>query len=297
MSVEAAEPSANGTETQVADNPGMGGTSTEGEVRSDGVEVIERKDETKPEGAEPEGEEGAEEEVSSAAQAELEELREFRAQMLGVGAALNRNPKLAQAVQREMTGADPAGEEDNLSKAEAAIGEWFQDTAENPARTAVSKFVTPLIEEVKTLREQIRGMRPALDRAYQSASQGAFSKSVAEHGGPALSDKGFLKHLSELRKDPNFVQDERRRPEYAGKFAAVSWRAKSGQQAFNAASRARVEAVKNGRTQGAVVASNGTRQVHVIDKSVPNWDNRLRALMEAAEKSGKPLHYEFKKKS
>lgn len=266
-------PSMGETAEHVANDPGMGGTEPEGDVRADGNEVESKGEEVQnetAEGAEPKAEEPKAEEAEAPLQSA--EDRSSIEQANYIASVVAGHPDRVKMLQ-EWAAKDrgESGPQDLMTMTERAASEHFPRQEDQSALKAVLK---PYADEIASLRREIAAMRPRVDRADQMSVTGIFSQTLTRNGVVnGLADKQFLRHLSELRQDPEFQRDERSRPAYAAKFAAATWKAKSAARSGNVAKQQQVERAKGGQLHGAAgVNGNGVSKVYEIDDSKPGWD-------------------------
>lgn len=267
-------------ETHVTNGIGMGGTESDGQVRVDGEQQETAEGVEVTEGETPSEE--PQEETPAVPQMSAEEIQNLRAQVQQsdqIADIVMRDPE-RQKLFREWAAKDrgEVSPSDVLSGVDTAVVEHFQRPEDREALGAIFK---PFREEIASLRREIASLRPKVEQAHASSVAGLFAKSLTENGlnGDIFKDKGFLRHMSELRRDPQFQSDERARPSYAAKFAAATWKSKAASRTGNVAARETVDRVKNGRLHGAAsVGANGTSKVIEIDDTRPGWDRDVLAM-------------------
>ena len=304
MSAQTTEPTAAGnsaaSEEHVASTTGMGGTSADnvegadgdagqtGEAQTEGEAQGDAPDEGAASASEAQGASPSAEVI-----AELEQLRSQARQLDPLLAAINRNPKLFNALQAEMFGTGDGGGEaaSGVERSMKAIDDYFSESPAN--REALQNVVSPLVDEIRTLREKLGRMEPQVARSHQAAISVAFREGLSQYG-VSPTDPGLAAALARERKSPSFQRLERSDPAYAAKVIAQSMRTTRTTTATNAAQSRRVADVKSGSLHsGSGVGNAGTAQkVVVVDKSKPGWDTEALA---ARIKHGPSVKIEFKK--
>lgn len=282
---EPAASAAANTET----SPGMGGASTEENGLAGGAET--QTQET-PEGASPEGEQAAGEEPEARTDPKAQERERYVADLEqrvvdadAIARTIMADPERMRAFESwSKSDRGEGGGVDVLASVETDIAKYFPDREDNPQGSALRAIVTPLIAEIRALRKGQAEMRPDLQKAHAAVTRGEFHQGLVANGVPAniLSDKGFLQFLTELRRDPDFARDERTRARYAAKFAATSWKARTGQRQSNAQQRQHVEDMKGGRLHAAAApgptGGGAPRKVYTLDPTKPGYDAQALAI-------------------
>lgn len=289
----------NGTQTHVSNDSGMGGTNAESEVREDGgtatgnEEAGQNAEGASPEAQEPEVEETPVSTEPQPSAAEFREMQERVQEADRLAALVMADPERMKTLREWQAKDSGQPTTSGLDAAYQAAEELFE-----PAnKDALLKVLDPFKAKIEELERELTQMRPMVRQAHDMSQTGVFAQSLQKHGlnGDIFKNKDFLKHLGELRRNPNFQRDERTRPDYAAEFAAAKWKARSATRQANLGAREAVERAKNGRLHGASgLNGSGASKVVEIDDSRPGWTLAALKARQEAERSGSPVKIVYK---
>jgi len=297
----APDPTMGEQNADVANPPGMGGSSTAEEVRADDAGTTEEGQEQNPDGAEPEGAERTGEEPAPREEARpdrdenyVSELEQRVSDADAIARTIMADPARLREYQK-WAKADSGGgsDDDPLAGIDRSIEESFPRPED---REAVRKFVGPLAQTVRDLREQMRNLAPRVEQSARIATSTELARSLEANGVTAETQRTpeWRKFLARERRDTDLQRDMSRRPGYAGKNLARAWQAQTGTRAQRTAENRRTSDLRDGRFHAAPSTSrNGAEKVTVIDKSKPGWDLELLNARIVASQRGEKFRHTF----
>lgn len=279
----------------VANTPGMGGTSTAEDVRADGAGATEEGEEhQEAEGAEPAA--AAERKGEEPAQREDDQLSEADQRVLeadAIARTILSDPSRIREFRKWKMADEGGGSDDRLSTVEREVAGRFPREAD---REAVMSFVSPMAQELRDLREQMRSMRPLVEQSSRTSAETERARSLEVNGVSAETQRTpeFRKFLARERRDADMARDMTRRPTYAGKNLARAWQAHTGTRTQRTAENRRTSELRDGRLHnGATPSRSGAEKVTVIDKTKAGWDVELLNARLAAESRGEKFKHTY----
>lgn len=262
-------------------DPGMGGTSTEGDVQADGAEVEETQEEQDPEGLSPEGE-AAEEKPAPKKDADEGRAADLERQLSEQNEIIKTilaSPERVRAFKEwaaKDSGQGGSESAELSAHAKAMREKWFSHPQAAASGEAIEEWLAPYAQRIADLETQLRGVGQKAELAHQFTSEGGFRKTLVSNG-VSPKEQGspeWKAHEASEMRDRTFQSLRAKNPEFAARHLAASWVAKRATTNGNVAQNRHVADLKAGRLHNAPTTGNGSQKVIVIDDTQPGWDRK-----------------------